>query len=193
MNEKPSLAKRLFTQEIRNYTYLIGFFIVLSFFAIFAIRPNITTAISLQKELAGLKERDRNYEKAITQIIALQTNLELHRGDLYLLQDALPNTPQVNKVIDDLQSSASSSGMLLKQVDINQVNLKENIGEQSLKSFKVSIQTAATFDQIHAFTQSLIQQRRLKSIKSLSISRDISQASDSADLRVQMEISGNYL
>ncbi len=188
---KNELAQKITAKRIKDYTYVVVFFLIFSFFIVFAIRPNLETAFSLQKQLAELNKLNDNYEQAIIHIINVQTVFEKYRKEIPLLSEALPSNPQVNKVVDDLHGAASSSGLLLKLVDINEVNLKE-IEEKKLRQFKVSLQTESDFDTVKKFFTELINQRRLKTIDNLIITQQ-GESSSSGQLKIEFDLAGYYL
>jgi len=188
---KNELAQKITSRRVKDYSYVIVFFLIFSFFILFAIRPNLETAFGLQKELSELKKLNQNYEDAILHIINVQTILEKYRQQVPLLSDALPSNPQVNKVVDDLHIAASSSGLLLKRVDINEVNLKE-IEEKQLRKFDVALQTTSDFETVKNFFTNLNSQRRLKMIDTLRIRQD-SISTSGAELKIEFELSGYYL
>lgn len=188
---KSELAEKVASKKIKDYSYAVAFFIIFAFFVFFAIRPNIETAFTLQKELGTLKDLDKNYEAAIVHIINVQTILEKYRDQVPMLSDALPLNPQVNKVVDDLHIAASSSGLLMKELDINEVNLKE-VEQKTLRSFQINLSTDADFSTVKNFFLTLNNQRRLKTIDNLIIKQD-KISSGSGQLRIQMNITGYYL
>jgi Tfp pilus assembly protein PilO len=188
---KNELAIKITPKRLKDYSYAIFFFLVFSFFVFFAIRPNIATAFTLKKELVELDKLNENYEQAIVHIINVQTVLEKYRDDYHLLSDALPTTPQVNKVVDDMYRAASASGITLKRLDIDEVNLRE-LEEKKLRQFKVLLQTESDFETLKLFFDGLYAQRRLKTIDNLVIKRDRT-SSTSATLNLEFDINGYYL
>ena len=191
MNNKLHL-RNLLNARTKDYTFAISFLLLFSFFIFFIIRPNLVTGFGLQKELDDLRKIDKDYDLAIQNIVAVQTVIEKNREALPLLREALPSNPQVNQVIDDLKQIASSSDITISKIDINQVNLKEINAKNNLKSYIVHIETQSDFAKVYQFIGSMLNQRRLKSINSLSIVND-TEASGSASLNINMEIDGYYL
>ncbi|MDA1316402.1 MAG: hypothetical protein O3B87_00080 [bacterium] len=123
--DKNSLLKLLLSKEdIRTYGYNVGFFIVFSFFLIFAIRPNLVTAFNLQKELQELKLKDKQTEEVILQVVSYQSTLEEYRDKLPLLDQAVPSAPTIAQVIDEVRKSASDSGILINVLSVESIDLK---------------------------------------------------------------------
>ncbi|NTU46576.1 type 4a pilus biogenesis protein PilO [Candidatus Roizmanbacteria bacterium] len=189
--------EKILRSKIKDYSFVIGFFLVFSFFIVFAIRPNIATVITLNKQLETLKKTDSAYENIILHIVDLQTVLEKNRDDFILLDQALPSRPQVNKVVDDVKNSATASGILIKRLDISEVSLKEDSNKKNVKSYAVNIETNSNYEQSKSFIDMLLKQRRLKSINTISIQRgdetETQVSSKSGALIMKLEISGYYL
>lgn len=196
---RSKLAESLTNKRVKDYSFTIAFFFIFSFFILFAIRPNLVTVFSLQKQLGDLQLLDSNYENAILRIVQLQSMIESNRNNLFLLDQALPQTPQVNKVVDDLNNSASSSGVLIKKIDIGEVNLRVDKSKQEVKSFAVNIETTSDFDRVRQFIDMFLHQRRLKTMKNLSIIKEspdnslFGVSSSAATLKIKLEVDGFYL
>lgn len=191
--DKEHIKKQLLSKKTKDYTYGIIFFITFSFFVFFVIRPNLVNVFSLQEELGKLHLLDTGYENVIRKIIDIQTFLETNRGELYLLDQAISSTPQINKLVSDIEAAASSSGVIVHQVDINKVDLKENIKRTSRNTLLINMATRTGFDEANSFVNNLLIQRRLKTLKSISIERDSKYASGSAVLDIKIELEGFYL
>lgn len=190
---KNELVEQLLNKKVKQYGFTIAFFLIFSFFIIFAIRPNLTSVISLNEQLNQLRGLDVHYEDSITKIINLQTFIEQNREDFYLLDQALPSTPQVNKVIDDIKNNASDSGVQIDKIVVDEVSLKEDSSKNKMKILKVNMETSSKFENIKQFIDNLFRQRRLKSIQNLVLERDSLSGSESATLRIKLEIGGYYL
>jgi Tfp pilus assembly protein PilO len=167
------------------------FFIIFSIFVFFAIRPALSTAISLNKQEADLKTLDGKYELLIGQIVQIQNALQLVRDKLYLIDEALPAQPYMNIMMSDIQESAKKNNISIRKIDIHRINLVET--EKNLfRSMVVNVELGSTFDDFIKFEKDLILQRRLKKFKTINIGRE-DVASGSATLNIKAEIEGYYL
>lgn len=175
----------------RDYTYTTIFFIVFSIFIFFAIRPSLSTALSLSKQEASLKSVDSKYELLIGQIVQIQSELESVRDKLYLVDDALPAQPFLNVIVRDIQDGAAKNHVTISQIDVRKVNL---VGTEKkvFRVLSVNVGLSSTFDDYINFEKDLIQQRRLKMVKSVDIVRE-ELGSSSATLKIKAEIEGYYL
>src|SRR3989339_1085117 len=125
MINKELIIKDLAKQRKRDYTYVISFLLILSFFIIFAIKPSINTAIALRKNLDELKKANVLYDREIEKIIKLQETLEVIREDLSLLSDAIPESSKTNDLVVDLKEAIVKNNLKLDNMNIAEVYLKE--------------------------------------------------------------------
>lgn len=193
MINKAVIKRNLQIKKAKDYSYTILFFISFAFFTFFVIRPNILTILSLQEESGKLHILDTGYENVIKKIVDIQTFLEDNRSDLYLLDDALPSSPNINKIVDDTQSAASSSALTLTSMTIQQVDLKDSAQVKASKSITIHMEAGANFNQTRGFIEALLRERRLKNIKQIVFNQDLKNGSASGQLKLQFEIEGYYL
>lgn len=191
--DKNELVKKLTYKKIKDYSYTIIFFLIFSFFLLIVIKPNLTNVASLQVQLDKLTSLDNDYSKVIAKIVDYQADLENLREDLPILDEALPNYPAINRVIGDLTAIASDSGVVFKTIEVGRIELKENINKNQRKNLTISFTTESEFPKINSYINLLINQRRLKTLQSLLIDRDQTQGSQSAVLKVKLEVNGYYL
>lgn len=188
-----ALLNKIFTKKTKDYGFMIVFFLIFSFFVLFVIRPNLTTVFNLQRERDQLTQLDQDYERAIFNIVSIQSSLERNRESFPLLNDAVPSAAQVNRVIDDITKIASSSSFDIKKIDINQISLKESTDKNETHSYQVFLESAADFNTTRRFINDLLKQRRLKTLKTLNLEQDNKESTQSSFLRIKLEIEGHYL
>jgi len=190
---KSTLKEKIQAKKVTDYSYMILLFVSFAFFTFFVIRPNILTIFSLQEELGKLHILDTGYENVIKKIIDIQSFLEENRTDLYLLDEALPSLPQINKIVDDTQYSASASGIKLNSMALSNVDLKDKTIEFTRKKISINMDGGANFLNSKDFINDIVDGRRLKIIKQLNFSQDTQEGTQSGTLKLIMEIEGYYL
>jgi len=191
---KNELQRRLLGRKIKDYSFSIGFFLIFSFFIIFVIKPNISLIFSLQKQKSELTNLDNNYQAVIMSIVDVQSKLENARDNLYLLTEAIPAVPDIGGLVNDVSKSASNAGLIITKFNIDQVDLKhENSDKANFSGVKISLEGESDFKQAQAFINRLLDQRRLKKIRRLTIANGLPASSGSAALKVQFELDGYYL
>ncbi len=191
--EAAQITKKIFSKKTRDYTFTILFFVIFSLFILFAIKPSLTTAASLKREEEDLKKIDALYENQILNIAKVQSLVENNREDLHLLTDAISDHPQVNKMIDDIQRASNKNSFTIKKANIDEVNLLDTKNKK-LQTLHLTIEGSSDFDTLMKFIQALSNQRRLKTVQKMVVSKSQEdQASLSAQLKVIMDIEVYYL
>lgn len=187
-----TVVKRFNEKKVKDYTFAVLFFLIFSFFIYFAIRPNILTAIELNKELEELKLRNNDYERFIQQVVEHQSVLENNRQKLYVLDDAIPeNTRKTYKLIDEFLSVASESGVVLSGLAIPDETLVSVNPETGLKTLNFVFSTEAPKQNISSLLLKLIEQRRLKDVKQLDIEVN-NESSSGAKWQVSVDLDTYY-
>lgn len=190
---KAVIKRNLLVKKATDYSYTILFFISFAFFTFFVIRPNILTILSLQEEAGKLHILDSGYENVINKIVNIQSFLQENGQDLYLLDEALPTLPKINKLVLDSQFSASSSGMNLSAMSINQVDLRDVEKRKTRRKITITLDGAADFIQSKEFITQIMNDRRLKMIQQITFDQDEKKGSMSGSLKLMLEVEGYYL
>lgn len=194
--DRKKIVALLQDKKVQNYGFLIVFFIIFTFFIIFAIRPNLTTAFNLQKELQDLKLQNREFESKIQKIVSYQTFLETYRNDLPLLDEAVPYSPEIAKVIEDVRQSATDSGVLIQSLKVESVDYKAKATDAGIKGFSINAEAEATTTNMRSFFDLLLKQRRLKSLDLVDLTKSDFTGDESGDIniyRISLIISSSYL
>lgn len=193
MINKESIKRTLQIKKATDYSYTILFFLSFSFFTFFVIRPNIVTILSLQEEAGKLKILDQGYENVIRKIVDIQTFLESNRENLYLLDDALPSSPNLNKIVDDTQFAASDSALNLTAMTINKVDLKDVSHKNEKKSIVINLEAGGSFLQTKEFISQILEDRRLKNVRRIVLDQDTIAGSGSGSLKLLIDVEGFHI
>ncbi len=157
-------------KKVQDYTFNIFFFLVFSIFLLFAIRPNILTVFNLQKELQELNLKNKESENIILQIVNYQSVMENYRDKLGLLDEAIPSSPGLAKAIEDVRSTASASGLLLTEMNVESVNFKDEEGSGEMETYQILVDSNGSIENLNTFITAVLKQRRLKMVESIGIS-----------------------
>ncbi|MCL4363943.1 type 4a pilus biogenesis protein PilO [Patescibacteria group bacterium] len=188
--DRQTFLKSIFTKKTTDYSFAIIFFFVFSIFIVFAIAPSLTTAFSLKKQEADLEIVDTAYEQKITNITAIQGQIEDSRDSIPLLNQAVSQYPEVNKMVDDVKTIADKNSFAITKANISDVNLRQT--QKQIESVELNIEGKTTFTNLQAFMKDLFNQRRLKTINNLVVTQD-KQSTNSGQLQVVLTIDGYYL
>ncbi|MBI2641814.1 type 4a pilus biogenesis protein PilO [Candidatus Roizmanbacteria bacterium] len=190
--EKSSLVRKLLGKK-KDYTYTIVFFLVFSFFTFFVIRPNLLTVFEAHAKIDQLNKVNAQYEEQIKKIIELQVFFETNRDQLIHLNESIPATPQVSKVIADINLVIEEMELESDRIEVAETKLKEKTKKQSLQPVSLNVNLKSSFENALAFIKRIYGQRRLKEIKDLTIQRESSSSTQSAELRLNLKVDGFYL
>ncbi len=181
---KQEVADALKSKNIKDYSYAIMFFLVASFFAFAVIRPVLGIAVSIRREGEDLVRVNQVYEKNITRVLELQSEIENVRSKRYLLDEALPSQPQIQQVIEDIQRAGTDAQVEILSVQIDPLELKQQPDTKSKKKPKrsssnssiqeaqvigASIDVETTFEGVNRLLQAIMNQRRVKRIDSVNV------------------------
>ena len=172
------------------FNILICTLVIFSIFILAAIKPSLTTATSLKKEEIDLKKIDSLYESKISNITLIQSQVEEYRDDIFLLNEAVSQFPEVNKMVEDVKKVADKNNFNIKKAGISDVNLYKS--KKQLDRVSLIIEGKTDFNNLLLFINDLFLQRRLKNIPKMSIIKNI-EASEEANLNVVLTIDGYYL
>lgn len=177
------------SQDVKDYSYAILFFVISAFFAFAIIKPVLSVAISLQKEADELKTINETYEKNISKILELQSDLESIREKKYLLEKALPNKPHLQEVINDIQQAAREEKILIQILGIQGTNLKNSQNINGLITISTQLNIKGNFTQVNRFIHNVSGQKRIKKIISVKMIQDkIVDGDDNLNLSMIMEV-----
>lgn len=167
------------TPAARTYSSLILFFLTVSFFMFFAIRPTLNTIVTLNKQI----EDGRTTEKSL---IAKKEALSIAQSQYNKVENILPLAftalPQISDVATFLklgEGAARSSGISLTSLTMQSIDLvggEDNTlkaGEVKPIGFNMSIQ--GTYSQIQKFINLMHSMIRFAVIDSVKVQtpRDI--------------------
>ena len=184
------ISKSIFEKKTADYLFIIFFLLIFSIFIIFAIKPSLTTAYSLKKEEVDLEKIDRVYEEKIRSITSIQSQIEANRDNLPLLNQSISEHPEVNKIIEDIKKIADKNSIFINKANIIDINFSKTNKEK--QDVKLKMEVTASFKDLRLFMTEILDQRRLKLIDEISISKD-KETTDSGNLKVNLTINGFYL
>lgn len=197
MKDKPIehiIKKIIGERDIKDFTYLILFLLISAFFSFFAIKPALTTAFSLRKEAESLSKTNNLYENIIKRIIVVQGDMQNIRDNIDILNQALPDFPDIKTLIEDLNNKAKAQGFLIEKMQMSPINFKESKGGNILRSYRLTFESKLTYDQLDYLRKTILEDIRLKKIKELTVRKiQMEEASSSAKLQTVITLDVFYL
>lgn len=168
--DKKKLIALLGERKVQDYSFNVLFFLIFSFFLVFAIRPNIITVFTLQQQYQDLRLKNKESEAVIMQIVNYQSLLESYRDKLSLLDEAIPSTPGIAKAVEDVRVTASDSGMIISDLSVEEIVFHDQKGSGTLQTYNITLGSQGTVEQLNTFLMRVVKQRRLKTIEEMGIS-----------------------
>src|SRR3989344_4656221 len=187
------IIRTLGDKKVRDYIYIFIFFILFSIFIFFAIKPALTTAFSLKKEEEELKEKNLIYQKAISDANNNLYVLEDVRDKLYLIDESISNSPQINKVVNDIENASLDSSLFLKYIFVSEKIDYIDLKKTDFKEVRVNLESQGNFTDVLNMVKVVNAQRRLKLIDNIEFFNEIEISTNSGSLDIKSEIIGFYL
>jgi Tfp pilus assembly protein PilO len=182
-----TIKKIIGERDIKDYTYSILFLLISAFFALFAIKPALTTAFTLQKEVTELQKTNLLYENIIKRVIVVQQEMQEVRNYIPLLNEAVTNMPDIKNLIEDINDKAKSKGFIIEKMQISPLKFKEVNSQGVLRSYTLTMETLLNYDQFDYLRKEMLKDIRIKLIKELSLKKtQLVNASQSAQLQTRI-------
>lgn len=134
------------------------------FFAVFAIRPTLVTMSDLVKEIEDKRALDQQMTQKIAALSSAQVSYLDIQDRLFLLDQALPTSPDVIGTMKLIEKIASDRNILIDTLSVSQIPREVEadvpFSELSRLTFPVSLSVTGDYNQIRSFVEGLIENRR---------------------------------
>jgi Tfp pilus assembly protein PilO len=188
--DKATLDEIFGKKNVKDYTFTIIFLVLSSFFAFFVIKPVLSVAVGLQKEAADLQEINRVYEQNVRQVIEIQKKLELISEEKYLLDEAITDQPNMSDIIISIKKAAAESGIEIISFNLSGITYADRStpASQDPKNIKVQVSVRGNYPGVVAFLNTLLNQRRLKTINSVKMIQQKSEKNNIPVINLNMDL-----
>src|SRR3989338_3378640 len=194
---KVNINQLMKDSKVRDYSYAVIFLLVSSFFAIAVIKPVLSVAVSLDREEKDLIELNQIYQKNIDKVIEIQNDLDAIAQQRQLLEQALPENPNVSTIIGEIGLAATSAGLKINNFQVDKLEIDQtSIIKSQPQPIKLNIALNGNHQQLNTFINLLTNQRRLKVITNFKVETDRFAKDDQTQefkLNFQINISGYYI
>jgi len=157
----------------KNYSTVIFFFLVLSIFGWYAIRPTIQTILYLQREIKDKTEIDNKMDTKIYALIEANAAYENNQLLLPVLSDAIPKNPEALDLVSQLSNLAGEKNITLSMLKMSDIPLATSSGSVLSKTQKgfiplpITFTIEGTFLSVISYLKDLITMRRVVTIQSM--------------------------
>jgi Tfp pilus assembly protein PilO len=162
-------------ENTKAVTMLIFTFLALSFLAIFAINPTLSTIIELQKQYEDSQFVHEQLTTKMNNLSSLQQQYNTLSDDLVFVYDALPQNASVPTLVGQLSALAEESSIEIKGIRISPVILSDVKAKQSIKthsSFSFTLEAEGEYESMMNFAASLTNFNRLVTIETISMTKN---------------------
>lgn len=186
-NNFQAIAKR---KDLRSFGELSITLLVTSFFVFFAIKPTLVIVAGLTKEIKEKEEISQNLQKKIVSLVAAQQEYSLNQNRFYLVDQALPETPDFPLLILSIEKEASASGVTLESISITKIEIKipdkANLNRTEVPSFEFSSSITGSYENLKLFLSKIESFRRVLNLNTISFSKTKSTQKELAKLTLNL-------
>ena len=183
-------------KQVKFYTSLILTLSAIAFFTFLAIRPTLTVISSLRKEISDQEKVVTKLEEKLKNLGRAQQEYQEVKSELYLLNEALPKTPQLSLFLGQLEVLARENNLAISAIQTSEVPLDGNKilskngkgGKSSWPSFTVKFSLSGGYQEIEKFLTSVTILRRMTHIKSVFINSKKSSGESTLNFRPEIEV-----
>ena len=181
-----------FITDKKKNTYLTAILslLTMSFFGVFAIKPTITTAVSLTRDISDLKALNAQYEQKITTIIKGQSEYEKIRDDLPIINMTLPITSEFSKLIIGEENIAIRSNFLIGSLQVDPVPISKSKGTENVETFGFTLGGDVDYKGAYDLVLHNLDQQRLVNIDEVSLEQ--AEATGSGQLKIIIKAKSYY-
>lgn len=155
-------------KKVRTYTAVVATLLAISFFIFFAIKPTLVTITTLNKQIKDQRLVSSTLETKITNLSQAQKDYLSIEPDLYLINECLPNDPKPSLLARNIEALALKSGITLKTIQLDQVDLKGGTNFEKPLPISFSLASEGTYQSLKDFIGSLSDLRRIIQIESFA-------------------------
>lgn len=162
-------------KQVRVYTELVLSLLTIAFFAFFAIRPTLITIASLVKEIEDKQVITQKLQEKINALALAQQEYAAVSSELSLVEEALPQEPNLSLFIRQLETLTVQNGVALRTIQFGQVDLrgqpvtKPNSGEkEEVSKATFNLAVSGDYQNLRSFLQSLENLRRFVVVSSFA-------------------------
>lgn len=167
---------------VRTSIELLLSLLVISFFAIFALRPTLNTIAELWATIRSQREAGQQLDQKLQALATAQTVWSRDQERLSLLEEALPSEAQPEKFLRQIEGLAAEHNVSINSFNIDEVLLfgeelkkkrekKEKEGIEGAQEFTLSFSVGADFEPLMAFLTGLENLRNVIEIEAFAFGR----------------------
>jgi Tfp pilus assembly protein PilO len=199
-----SITPFIQSPKTKSYSTVIFFFLVLSVFGWYAIRPTIQTILYLQREIKDKTETNKKMDEKIYALIEANSAYENSQPLLPVLSEAIPTAPDALDLVSQINILATNTNVILSSLQMSGIPLATQSGTANPKNTKAYTEFPIVFSvegpylSVVSFLKGLVSMKRIVTVGSLNfvpVKKTVFLASESGNpalIKVSINLSGYY-
>jgi len=158
----------------RIYISTIFSFLAISLFSWYGIRPTVQTILRLRREIADKIVINKQMEDKITSVIEAQATYEQSQDKLYVIDQALPENPdvipltfQLRGIADDVGASISAINIPAAPILSRDSSKSASVKPGTVQEIPMTLTVEGSYLSLKAFLESMFRVRRILSVSSI--------------------------
>lgn len=171
------LLPNLKEEKAQKFTSVILTFIALSFFALFAINPTISTILRLRRELADNQFTQEQLAQKINNLSSLGKQYQQIETDIPYVLGSLPQDPQISLLVAHLQSIAKDASVTLIGIQTFEVEVTTpKTAQKKYSSYSFSLSSEGDYNNTLKLINSISTMQRVVSLDLIGLNRKADQS-----------------
>ena len=171
-------------EKTQQFVTVVFTFVALTFFALFAINPTLSTIAKLKKELKDDQFVEQQLKQKIANLQSLQNEYGEVEKDLEVVLKAIPENPDAPILVADIQGFAVSENVNLTGTQVFEVEVSKADTPLGYSSFVFSLTAEGSYKNLYNFIEKLSRMRRIISFESISLTKT---SSDNSNLVLNLK------
>ncbi|MDD3744689.1 MAG: type 4a pilus biogenesis protein PilO [Lentimicrobiaceae bacterium] len=134
------------------------------FFAIFAIKPTLSTMVDLVKEIQDKQKLLSQMNDKIASMSTAQQQYTQYSNQFPLLDEALPKEPMLLNALQIIEKVASENALVVQDISVSDLPSETeevNIGNAERKTLTFNVTVAGDYLSLRQFVETLMTSRRV--------------------------------
>jgi len=178
----------------RDFAAVTASLFLTAFFLFFAIRPTANAIAELLGEIKAREKSDIQLQEKIDQIIKAQNFYNQIYDRLFLVEEALPQNPQIASLAKEIEAQRLKENLDLSKLGYSSLVLTDETGGKdkkkeaaSLTPINFTLNMAGQYLDFKDFLKNVFEQRRIVHINNF----EIQQAKGEEIIKLDISLSGN--
>jgi Tfp pilus assembly protein PilO len=168
-------------------TALILTLFAIVFFALFAIRPTLTTVAGLVKKIEDQQKVEQKLAQKTAALATVQSEYLFARDKLGFLDTAIPVGHQLPRLLKEVEYMAASHNLQLSNIRMENFTLAQPVGKQTdeeIKEIAFSVTTTAPYLTLKTFLNDLVNLDRVLKVDAFSLAESKTQSQPGVTMTV---------